>query len=101
MTLDDIPADTQMILTAELRRLFLAGGCNPTCHGCNRRLAIGDDFTLATMDGRDEMIGTCCTKEKLRARRERQHAKKERDAREYAAYKLVHPGYSRPSKQRL
>ena len=62
MTLDDVPADTQMVLTAELRRLFLVAKCKPTCHSCGRTLAVGDDFSLSTIDGRDVMHGSCCTK---------------------------------------
>ena len=48
MTLDDIPPDLVLILTAEFDRLFKSVKCNPTCHGCNKAIKIGAKFQLVT-----------------------------------------------------
>ena len=101
MTLDAVPADVVLEMTTELQRLFRVARCNPACHCCGVLLPVGSSFILATVDNIDEMLGTCCTKEQLAAKREAQReklaAKKAQEAREYARYKAQHPGYSRPT----
>lgn len=44
-----IPADVMVPMTDELHRLFRAGGCDPTCHGCGRELPVGAEFKLAAV----------------------------------------------------
>lgn len=34
------------ILTEELRRIFVANGCEPSCHICNKGIAVGDKLHL-------------------------------------------------------
>jgi hypothetical protein len=34
------------VLTAELNRVFIANGCNPACHICGNKIAIGDKLHL-------------------------------------------------------
>ena len=98
-SLDDIPADVLITMTDELERLFRAGGCNPTCHVCNKRLAIGRHFTLMSLNKRDEMVGDCCTRIQLVAKREKQSVARSLATKEYIEYKRLYPGYSRPSQQ--
>ena len=65
MTLDDVPADTLMTLTAELDRLFKFARCNPSCHACKKSIGVGSEFQLLSFNGKDEMLCTNCDKEKL------------------------------------
>lgn len=41
-----IGEDGWATLSKELQRLFVAGGCNPACHACERRILPGDRFHL-------------------------------------------------------
>ena len=99
MTLNEIPADIQLAMTAEFRRLFHTAGCDPACHFCKRAISDGELFMLAEVLGKDEMLGSCCTKEQLLTRREREAKRlqeRERQAKEYREYRMQHPGYTRP-----
>lgn len=50
MTLDDIPPDETLIMTAQMYRLFKLAGCEPNCHCCNDPINIGELFKLATCE---------------------------------------------------
>ena len=45
----NIPADTLVQMTMDFHRLFNEGGCDPACHGCNKKIPVGDKFKLATV----------------------------------------------------
>lgn len=49
MTIDKIPSNELIVMTAEMHRLFNAGGCDPACHGCWNKLPVGSIFKLATV----------------------------------------------------
>ena len=34
------------LMTGELRRIFLADGCDPACHTCEHHIQIGEQFCL-------------------------------------------------------
>lgn len=34
------------LLTEELRRIFVANGCQPACHICNKQIGVGDKLHL-------------------------------------------------------
>ena len=116
MTLDDIPADVEMALTAELDRLFKVAGCRPTCHVCFHKLAIGDAFSLVALNGTDQMAcaRAQCGRKGLEKKAEREvKEKKDRadvDKAARVAWDKKYPntrnrpayggGYSRPSKNK-
>ncbi len=76
---DDIPADDVVELTAAIARAFRTEGCEPTCHCCNKAIAIGRKFKLAFIpippancsqfatkpEGNDVMLCYRCTPAKL------------------------------------
>ena len=94
MTLDDIPADTPLILTRLAERLFKVAGCNPACHACKVDLKLGDEYKLLTHADRDVMLCGKCTGADLT----RKAAAAEKA---YRAYRKRHPhaGFSRPSRE--
>lgn len=49
MSIKEIPSDQLVIMTAEMHRLFNAGGCDPACHGCWKKLPPGSHFKLSTI----------------------------------------------------
>lgn len=49
MTLDDIKAGEEILMTDTLIRLFAYAGCKPTmCHACETIIAVGDKFKLVS-----------------------------------------------------
>ena len=99
-TLDDVMAGVDTLMTDQLKRLFLAAGCDPTCHCCGRKLKLGSTFKLVPWKGTDEM---CC--EKCSARQLANRDKRvERIAREWTLSSRTNNqnggfhGFSRPSK---
>lgn len=46
-TIENIPANELVVMTEAMHRLFTVGGCDPTCHGCHKKLKIGKPFKLA------------------------------------------------------
>ena len=58
MTLDDIPADVEMVLAEGMQRLFRAAGCDPACHVCGEHIQLGEGFGLFTIlkQGLDEEV---------------------------------------------
>ena len=117
MTLDDVPADTTLILTHELDRLFKAAGCNPACHACGNAILSYENFMLLSYEGTDEMLCHRCDREALKRKKQEDKERlelKEREEREWKkAVKLspynatrnsghpstwTKPGYSRPSR---
>ena len=50
MTLDDIPADETLTMTAQMDRLFRIADCAPTCHCCTEPIKVGELFKLATCE---------------------------------------------------
>jgi hypothetical protein len=50
MTIEEIPADEVTVMTADLHRLFNAAGCDPWCHCCHKKLKVGMNFKLATVE---------------------------------------------------
>lgn len=90
--LDQIPANTDVLMTPIFRRCFLAAGCDPTCHACEKPLKDGETFQLLSYKGNDEMVHPACGIEGLKRRDRRlARSKKERIANGGS-------GYSRPSK---
>ena len=67
-TLNDVPADTQMVMTEDLERLFRVAKCNPPCHACLKTIPIGGPFQLVSLDGTDEMTCGKCGRDDLRER---------------------------------
>lgn len=47
--IDDIKADVVYTMTPAWHRLFLAGGCDPQCHSCEKNLPVGVPFKLGTL----------------------------------------------------
>ena len=43
-------------MTIDLRRLFLAEGCDPACHHCHDKIPVGDAFALV-QSMPDSMVG--------------------------------------------
>lgn len=121
MTLDDIQASADTVMTAELLRLFRYAGCDPTtCHACQKRIKDGDTFKLVPhlkpgAKSTDEMCCSKCGEPELIKRdackaKAKAKAKAEAEAarREVAPYyvmpgtrTLPMRGYSRPSKEPL
>lgn len=103
MTLDNIPADTLMTLTAELDRLFKFAHCKPSCHACRKPIEVGSAFQLLSFKGKDEMLCTNCDKEKLieakaeAARLHEEYLKSPEYAHRNQSLKNGRWGYSRPS----
>ena len=109
-TLNDVPADTKMVMTEDLDRLFRLAKCVPACHACQESIVVGDPFQLVSLDGTDEMTCDGCDRDDLR-RHHKQVAKekvkrekalvikREKDLAEHIAYKrsVGLGGYSRPS----
>lgn len=114
MTLDDVPADVELILTTELDRLFKVAKCNPMCHVCFNKISVGTIFSLVSLDGTDQMA--CARKTCGRTGLEKQAEKRAKEKQdkidaekaERAAWEKKYPnprnrpsyggGYSRPSK---
>jgi len=106
MTIDDVPADTVVELTAELDRLFKAVGCKPACHACKTKLAIGDRFQLLSYQGIDEMVCATCDRDALKKRDDDKEVakaaaevKRAENLKAHIAWKHSQGlgGYSRPS----
>ena len=49
MNINDLKIDTIINMTAEMHRIFIAGGCNPTCHCCNNKIKINEKYKLASV----------------------------------------------------
>jgi len=47
MNIEDIKPDELVTMDEVLHKIFNAGGCNPTCHCCYNRIAVGERFKLA------------------------------------------------------
>lgn len=65
-TLDDIKANEVVTMTRTWSLLFQHAGCDPTCHGCNKKLPPGCLFKLATVETRgnaskEVMLCDVCT----------------------------------------
>lgn len=88
--LNDIPADQEIKIDAEIVRLFRAAGCDPGCHCCLRSIEVGDVFQLATNDGRDVMLCDQCDVDDLIAAKKKRARARSRHVQKY--------GYTRPSK---
>ena len=110
MTLDDVPADTLMTLTAELYRLFRFAHCNPACHACKKSIGVGSEFQLLSFKGKDEMLCKECTKDDLEVVHQASLGKKEkllngphgrRTGHNGNGTNWMNSGYSRPSGQAL
>lgn len=79
MKIEEIPADEVVKMTANLSRLFKAGGCAPMCHACAEKIKVGDNFKLSTivsairrgsmnytdLSGREVMLCEKCTTDDL------------------------------------
>jgi hypothetical protein len=52
MTVNEIPADETVEMTATLHRAFRVAGCRPTCHACLKAIPTGSMFKLATIPER-------------------------------------------------
>lgn len=91
MELDDVPADVKFVLTIELDRLFRAVDCSPTCHACESDIYVGEDFTLVSFEGNDQMV---CSEHGLADLKKRKEIE-EKERLERLAYR--YGGYSRPS----
>ena len=70
--IDEIPADTELVMTADLRRCFLVAGCDPACHCCDKDIKDGATFKLAQIDTMDKMLCSRCTPRMFRNARARQ-----------------------------
>ena len=68
--LDEIPADAEIEMTAELIRAFKLCGCDPTCHCCGKQLIEGRAFKLAYITSLDRFTVTYHTGEKYRTMKE-------------------------------
>jgi hypothetical protein len=49
MKVEEIPSDKIVVMTAEMHRLFNAGGCDPMCHCCFKPLKVSEEFKLSTI----------------------------------------------------
>ena len=49
MSVEEIPSDINILMTAHLHRVFNAGGCDPMCHACKKLLPVDTEFKLATI----------------------------------------------------
>jgi len=89
MTLDSVAPNVDTVLTPELRRLFLAAGCDPACHACQRKINVGEILRLVPHGNplTDEMCCHRCGSRQLTLR----------DRRENSAGPRAGGGYSRPS----
>ena len=102
MTLDAIPASENLVMTAELIRLFIYAHCNPGCHGCGRPIREGQVFKLVSHTKpnevtTDEMCCGKCGEASLVRRDKKEH--RERVAELNRSERNVrHRGYSRPSR---
>jgi len=109
ISLEDLPADTTIMMTDELIRLFRFAKCEPTCHACEKALPVGVEFRLMTAPARplrpsiilpsgrrteqefiDEMVCSTCGLTELDAMYERKEAAR------IAALPSTRKGYSRP-----
>ena len=108
MTLDDIQASADTVMTAELLRLFKYADCDPTvCHACSKRIKKGDVFKLVPhlkpgRQSEDEMCCAKCGEAELvkRDKRSENAPKRLIVARRWdSGYRNV-GGYSRPSTPR-
>lgn len=50
MSVEEIPSNELVVMTDFLHRAFNAGGCDPTCHCCNKNIPAGDNFKLSTVE---------------------------------------------------
>ncbi len=48
MSIEDIPADQDIIMTTLIHRAFSTGGCKPCCHGCGKWIEPNSIFKLTT-----------------------------------------------------
>lgn len=49
MKIEEIPSDISVKMSKQFHDSFNAAGCDPMCHCCNKMLAIGSIFKLATV----------------------------------------------------
>jgi len=52
MNIEDIKSNEIVELTDELKRIFVAAGCEPACHACFKDFKVGDKFQLAVVNRR-------------------------------------------------
>lgn len=102
MTLDQIDANADYLMTSDLIRLFRAVGCDPTlCHACGERLLVGSTFKLVPHQKpggamTDEMCCEKCGEHQLVLRDKR--AVKLDQPNVFRRNGVSFGGYSRPSK---
>ena len=72
MKVEEIPSDEIVVMTAEMHRLFNAGGCDPMCHCCFKPLQVNQKFKLSTITefiaDDEEPLDCISTKLKLKQR---------------------------------
>ena len=101
--IDKVPADTIMLMTKRLERIFRFADCEPACHACHASIEVGDKFQLATytppknyrgqvMKSRDTMLCTNCDVPKLIREDTRINKIK------HTAWRASGGGFSRPSR---
>lgn len=100
-SIDDIVAGADTVMTASLKRLFKAAGCDPTsCHACTSDINEGEVFKLVSHKGTDEM---CCAKHGLKDLKARDKKKPVPQVRHTDLFLrsagTVGGGFSRPSKE--
>lgn len=49
ITVEQIPADETVVMTEFWHKAFNAAGCDPACHICYEKIAVGSKFKLATV----------------------------------------------------
>jgi hypothetical protein len=103
MSLDDLPAGADTVMTKGLARLFKAAGCYPqSCHACKKEIQTGDVFKLVPHRKllssllEDEMCCAKCGAEELK-KRDENLLRSARPAMHLDEKRTW--GYSRPSKE--
>lgn len=49
MEINDIKPDTIYVMTAGMYSIFIAGGCDPTCHCCRSKIPVGSEYKLGSV----------------------------------------------------
>jgi hypothetical protein len=57
MSIEEIPADVVLKMSADWHRAFNTAGCNPMCHGCGEWIKVDDDFKLAVVNTNRRGVG--------------------------------------------
>jgi hypothetical protein len=108
--LDKIKPDTTTTMTAIFRKAFLGEDCDPTCHGCYKKIAVGQKFQLAKLkqlniygrptrdpvEYKDEMLCMKCDPKTLTAKRIKEGSEAYIIRTQDLGYRSG--GYSRPSR---